>query len=144
MQCFIEYNRLCEKNPVLKERWVKEIEELGKEMGEGQEEVVSESDGEADRELIEFAELTESVLADSFTKESSCRSVEKKLSTPSIGKNKFIKYMRRHSPLKLRSYANNETYFTEKAPESTPEPQGFLSIIKINTRSNIEGNHGSA
>lgn len=46
--------------------------------------------------------------------------------------------MKRHSPLKLKSYfpTNNDTYVTEKG--EPPESQGFLSIIKINTRSNIE------
>lgn len=28
MQCFVEYSRLCEKNPGIRERWVKEIEEI--------------------------------------------------------------------------------------------------------------------
>lgn len=64
---------------------------------------------------------------------------ERKKGTPSIGKNKFVKYMRRHSPVKIKNYSNsNETYIVDKPQEMTAESQGFLSIIKINTRSNIE------
>ncbi len=33
---------------------------------------------------------------------------------------------------------SNDTYITEKVQEAASESQGFLSIIKINTRSNIE------
>jgi hypothetical protein len=65
---------------------------------------------------------------------------DKKRKTPSIGKAKFVKYLRRHSPLKAKNYLptnSNDTYVTEKG-EPGPESQGFLSIIKINTRSHIE------
>jgi hypothetical protein len=40
---------------------------------------------------------------------------ERKKGTPSIGKNKFVKYMRRHSPVKIKNYSNsNETYIVDK------------------------------
>lgn len=35
-------------------------------------------------------------------------------------------------------FTTNDTYVTEKLPEAVSQSQGFLSIIKINTRSNIQ------
>lgn len=47
--------------------------------------------------------------------------------------------MRRHSPIKLRNYyTSNETYIMDKSPEPYQEPQGFLSIVKINTKSHLD------
>lgn len=41
----------------------------------------------------------------------------KKKTMPVIAKNQFIRYMRRHSPNKLRNYhTSNETYIMDKAP----------------------------
>ena len=58
---------------------------------------------------------------------------------PSIGKPTYNKYLRRHSPLKLRNYCtSNDTYFLEKSNESYNESHGFLSIVKINTRSQLD------
>ena len=56
VQCYIEYARLCDKNAEAKERWGREIEEIEREpqLKEG-EELVAESDDEAENELIEFA-----------------------------------------------------------------------------------------
>ena len=105
VQCFVEYSRLSEKNPAIKDRWVKQIEQFSKDCKENQEEVVSESDGDIAQELIEFEEMKN--MPDSSTTLDITRKLEKKKSMPAIGKNQFLRYMRRNSPLKLRNYCTS-------------------------------------
>ena len=88
-------------------------------MKEPQEEVLSESDGDIAEELIEFEEM-KIMPNDSLNTPDHTRDCEKKKSMPAIGKNQFLRYMRRHSPIKLRNYCtSNETYIMDKTPESS-------------------------
>lgn len=75
---------------------------------------MSESDEDVADDLVEFEEMKVS-LSDAANTAISVRNGDKKKSMPNIGKNQFVRYMRRHSPLKLRSYCTaNETYVMDK------------------------------
>ena len=100
---------------------------------------MSESDGDIANELVEFEEMNGNPNDEVYNPDySPKRNPDKKKSMPTITKNHLIKYVRRHSPLRLKNNHSNETYIMDKPSEVYPEPQGFLSIVRINTKNQLD------